>query len=55
MTREYLALLRYDQPCFNGISNGDKLNILIGRSIDCEILARVVEKRGKIVRCSRNK
>ena len=40
----------------DGIPNRDKLNILISKSIDGEIIARVVEKMGfKTVRGSQNK
>ena len=50
------ALWHHDQLCLDGISNRDKLNILISKSIDGEIIARVVERMGfKTVRGSYNR
>ncbi len=50
------ALWHHDQLCLDGIPNRDKLNILISKSIDGEIIARVVERMGfKTVRGSQNK
>lgn len=50
------ALWHHDQLCLDGIPNRDKLNILISKSIDGEIIARVVEQMGfKTVRGSQNK
>ena len=50
------ALWHHDQLCLDGIPNRDKLNILISKSIDAEIIARVVEKIGfRTVRGSQNK
>lgn len=54
--RVIFALWHHDQLCLDGIPNRDKLNILISKSIDGEIIARVVEKMGfKTVRGSQNK
>ena len=54
--RVIFALWHHDQLCLDGISNRDKLNILISKSIDGEIIARVVERMGfKTVRGSQNK
>ena len=50
------ALWHHDQLCLDGIPNRDNLNILISKSIDGEIIARVVERMGfKTVRGSQNK
>ena len=50
------ALWHHDQLCLDGIPNRDKLNILISKSIDGEIIARVVERMGfKTVRGSYNR
>lgn len=54
--RVIFALWHHDQLCLDGISNRDKLNILISKSIDGEIIARVVERMGfKTVRGSYNR
>lgn len=54
--RVILALWHHDQLCLDGIPNRDKLNILISKSIDGEIIARVVERMGfKTVRGSQNR
>ena len=54
--RVIFALWHHDQLCLDGIPNRDKLNILISKSIDGEIIARVVERMGfKTVRGSQNK
>lgn len=54
--RVIFALWHHDQLCLDGIPNRDKLNLLISKSIDGEIIARVVERMGfKIVRGSQNK
>lgn len=54
--RVIFALWHHDQLCLDGIPNRDKLNILISKSIDGEIIARVVEQMGfKTVRGSQNK
>lgn len=54
--RVILALWHHDQLCLDGIPNRDKLNILISKSIDGEIIARVVERMGfKTVRGSYNR
>ena len=48
--------MHHDQLCLDGIPNRDKLNILISKSINGEIIARVVKKMGfKTVRGSQNK
>lgn len=50
------ALWHHDQLCLDGIPNRNRLNILISKSLDGEIIARVVEKMGfKTVRGSQNK
>ena len=54
--RVIFALWHDDQLCLDGIPNRDILNILISKSIDGEIIARVVERMGfKTVRGSQNK
>ena len=54
--RVIFALWHHDQLCLDGMPNRDKLNILISKSIDGEIIARVVERMGfKTVRGSQNK
>lgn len=54
--RVIFALWHHDQLCLDGIPNRDNLNILISKSIDGEIIARVVERMGfKTVRGSQNK
>ena len=54
--RVIFALWHHDQLCLDGIPNRDKLNILISKSIDGEIIARVVERMGfKTVRGSYNR
>ena len=54
--RVIFALWHHNQLCLDGIPNRDKLNILISKSIDGEIIARVVERMGfKTVRGSQNK
>lgn len=55
--RVIFALGHHDQLCcLDGIPNRDKLNILISKSIDGEIIARVVERMGfKTVRGSYNR
>ena len=54
--RVIFALWHHDQLCLDGIPNRDKLNILISKSIDGEIIAKVVERMGfKTVRGSYNR
>lgn len=54
--RVIFALWHHDQLCLDGIPNRENLNILISKSIDGEIIARVVEQMGfKTVRGSQNK
>lgn len=54
--RVIFDLWHHDQLCLDGIPNRDKLNTLISKSIDGEIIARVVERMGfKAVRGSQNK
>ena len=54
--RVIFALWHHDQLCLDGIPNRENLNILISKSIDGEIIARVVERMGfKTVRGSQNK
>lgn len=54
--RVIFALWHHDQLCLDGIPNRDNLNILISKSIDGEIIARVVERMGfKTVRGSYNR
>ena len=50
------AMWHCHQMCIHGVSHRDKLNVLISRSRDGEIIARVVEKWGfKTIRGSKGK
>ena len=50
------AMWHCHQFCVHGISDRDKLNVLISRSRDGEIIAKVVEKWGfKVIRGSKGK
>lgn len=50
------AMWHCHQLCIHGVQNRDKLNVLISRSRDGEIIARVVEKWGfKTIRGSKGK
>lgn len=50
------AMWHCHQMCIHGVQNRDKLNVLISRSRDGEIIARVVEKWGfKTIRGSKGK
>ena len=50
------AMWHCHQLCIHGVQNRDKLNVLISRSRDGEIIARIVEKWGfKTVRGSKGK